>query len=73
MLKDEQILYDALQRYALVRRQFAEAITSPDARKPDGKKFSQEDIADEIAMADQCDRLTARAKEKMDSPIVLLQ
>ena len=73
MLKDEQILYDALARYAEARAKFAQIIQLDIYRTPEGEKPAQAEIDDAIAMAEQCARLADRAKEKMDSPIIILQ
>ncbi len=72
MLKDEQILYDALKRYAGQRRAFIAAINDPNYRTPEGKKPSAMEKQDAERMADRCDLLVEAAREKMDSPIIVL-
>ncbi len=72
MLTEVQIFYDALSRYAKLRRDFATAMENQNFRMPTGKKPSSAEKLEEKNMADRCEMLAERAKEKMDSPIILV-
>ena len=73
MLKDEEILFEALEQYAAGWRNFFVHISHPDTTDPDGNSPTQVQIDEAEDMADQCEVLAERAKEKMDSPIIILQ
>ncbi len=73
MLKDEEILFEALEMYASGWRLFYEHISKPGIKDPEGNEPTQIQIDEAEDMADQCEALAARAKEKMDSPIIVLQ
>ena len=73
MIKDEEIIYDAMRRYTAERQAFARYVHQKDATKQDGTAFSDEEKAHALALARQCQRITDYAKEKVESPIVLLQ
>ncbi len=73
MITDEQIVYDALRRYAEQRKSFAESMSHKNFRKPDGEKPTKQDIKEAAATALQCIRLRDYALEKTESPIIQLQ
>ena len=73
MLKDEEILFEALSQYAGYWRHLSGLISHPNAKDPDGNSPTQVQIDEAEDMADQCEVLAERAKEKMDSPIIILQ
>ena len=73
MITDEEIIYDALLRYAGQRNEFVEKMAQPDYLKPDGKKPNPIEINDALVIAGQCNRLVEYAKEKLESPIILVQ
>ena len=72
MLKDEQILFDALARYARDRAKFADIVQLEIYRTPEGNKPTQDQINDARDMAYRVQMLADRAEEKMDSPIIVL-
>ncbi len=72
MLTDIQIFYDALSRYAKIRRDFATAMDDENFRMPSGKKPSSAEKREEKGMAERCEMLAERAKEKMESPIIVV-
>jgi hypothetical protein len=73
MMNDPEILAEALDQYAAHWREFAQYIRQPDATSPDGNRPTDVMMDEADEMADQCEKLAARAKEKVDSPIILLQ
>lgn len=73
MLNDMQIFYDALKRYAEQRRAFVAIIHDPNYRTPEKKKPSAMEKRDAELMAERCEMLVEAAREKMDSPIIVLQ
>ena len=73
MISDEEIVYDALRRYTVQRQTFAVAIAKPDFKLANGEAPTSDDISLAIATAQQCERLEAYAKEKVESPIILVQ
>jgi len=73
MITDEDIVYDALRRYTAWRQDFALQIHQPGAEKSDGTLYTDEEKSLAIQLAKQCDRLTQYAKEKVESPIILMQ
>ncbi len=72
MLTEPEIFYDALSRYAKMRRDFATAMHDPNFRMPTGKKPSSAEKREEQNMAERCEMLAERAREKMESPIILV-
>jgi hypothetical protein len=73
MMSDVEILAEALAQYAANWREFATYIRKPDAQTPDGTAPTDIMMNDADEMADQCEVLAARAREKVESPIILLQ
>ena len=73
MITDEEIIYDALRRYAEQRNDFVEKMAQPEYLKPDGEKPNPMEINDALVLAGQCNRLVKYAKEKLQSPIILVQ
>ena len=73
VLKDEEILYTALDQYAANWRGFASYLRTPGAKTPDGEPPTEIMMDEAQDMADRAEILAARAKEKVDSPIIILQ
>jgi hypothetical protein len=72
-MTDPEILATALAQYAANWRGFAQYIRQPDATAPDGNAPTDVMMDEAEEMADQCEVLAERAKEKVESPIILLQ
>jgi hypothetical protein len=70
---DEEMLHEALLQYANRRRAFATAIQQPTYLMQNGEPATTKEIAYARTAAFQAERLVAYAKEKVESPIVLLQ
>ena len=70
---DEEMVYEALLTYSLNRLKFAKAISEGGVVDRDGKVPTHDEIAFAMKAAEQADRLTAYAKEKVESPIITLQ
>jgi hypothetical protein len=73
MITDEEMVFDALRRYAAWRQEFADSIHQKDALKEDGTEYTKEEKAWSLQFAKQADRLATYAKEKVDSPIIMVQ
>lgn len=73
MITDEEMVFDALRRYAASRHKFAEDIRHKDFVKEDGEKPTKDEIATAISLAAQAQRLASYAQEKAESPIILMQ
>ena len=67
------MLHEALLQYANRRRAFATAIQQPTYLMQNGEPATTKEIAYARTAAFQAERLVAYAKEKVESPIVLLQ
>jgi len=70
---DSEMVYEALALYAAKRRAYAESMTQKGYLNSDGSVPTSAEILYAATTADQADRLTVYAKEKVESPIVLLQ
>jgi len=70
---DEEMVYEALVYYANQRHAFAQAIAQQGFVNREGKEATKEEITFAIKAAAQADRLVAYAKEKVESPIIVLQ
>ena len=73
MISDEEMVFDALRRHAAWRQQFAEAIAHKDFLKEDGTKPTKEEKMLAFQLSQQANRLAEYAKEKVDSPIIMVQ
>jgi hypothetical protein len=70
---DEEMVYEALLTYSLNRLKFAKAISEEGFLDRNGKSPTKEEITFAMKAAEQADRLTAYAKEKVESPIIVMQ
>ena len=73
VLKDEEILATALMQYAVNWRGFATYLRTPGATDPNGDPPTDLMMDEAQDMADRAELLAARAIEKAESPIILLQ
>ena len=73
MITDQEMVFDALRRYAAWRTTFAEEISTEGYKYASGDEPAPEDIAFAIALAEQANRLATYAKEKMESPVIVMQ
>lgn len=71
--KDEEMVYEALELYAARREAFAKQIADPEYEKADGSKATEEEIAFAMSCAEQAKRLVKYAREKVESPIIVMQ
>jgi hypothetical protein len=70
---DEQMVLEALELYARRRYAFAEQLADPLYLKADGNPATTDEIKFARKCAQQADRLVGYAKEKVESPIIVLQ
>lgn len=73
VIKDEEIIYDALRRYTAERQAFARYMHDPGAVKEDGTPFTDEEKAQALQIARQCQRILDYCRAKVESPIIMLQ
>jgi hypothetical protein len=65
VITDEQIIYDALRIYRDQRQRFAVYVHKDDSLREDGEEFTDEEKADALQVATQCDRLAQFALKKL--------
>ena len=70
---DEEMVYEALLTYSLNRLRFAKTISEEGFVDRDGNAPTHDEITFAMKAAEQADRLTTYAKEKVESPIITLQ
>lgn len=70
---DEQMVLEALELYAMRRHAFAEQIANPLYLKANGEPATTQEIKFARKCAKQAERLVGYAKEKVESPIIVLQ
>jgi major membrane immunogen (membrane-anchored lipoprotein) len=73
VITDEEMVFDALRRYAAWRQEFADRIHQEGAIKSDGAEYTKEEKAWSLQAAKQADRLAEYAREKVESPIIVMQ
>ena len=70
---DEEMLLDALIYYARQRHAFAQAISQKEYKNKAGRGATIDEINFALDAAKQADRLVGYAKEKVESPVIVLQ
>lgn len=63
MLTDAQILLDALERYTMQRKNFADLVQSDMYVNAEGNVPDPGEIADAMRMLERCEYLTERARD----------
>lgn len=63
MLTDAEILLDALERYTMQRKNFADLVQSDMYVNAEGNEPVQAEIDDALRMLERCKYLTERARE----------
>lgn len=72
ILSEAEILADALKRYTLQRKNYADLIRQEGYKHPDGSDVTEEDVLHALAMVERCEEMLSRANERVGSKIIRL-